>query len=72
SWIMERAKRGRIGSYMSLYTMTFGFSHVFGHFTGMRLIEKHGYNLTWTVMSSLMLICMLMLFWVKRRDEKGK
>lgn len=72
SWIMERAKRGRIGSYMSLYTMTFGFSHVFGHFTGMRLIEKFGYNFTWAVMSSLMLLCMLMLIWVKRRDQQGK
>lgn len=72
SWVMERAKRGRMGSYMSMYTMAFGFSHVFGHFTGMRLIEKFGYQTTWTVMGSLMLFCMALMFWVKKRDQQGK
>jgi predicted MFS family arabinose efflux permease len=63
SFALKRAEGGKQGSYMALYSIAFSISHIFGHNTGMQLIGKFGYEVTWYVMLLLSLLaCMLLFF----------
>lgn len=64
---LEMAPKGRKGSYMGLYSMSFSLSHVFGHNTGMNLIATIGYTQTWNVFFMVLLgIALLTLLLWKR------
>ena len=58
---------------MALYSIAFSIGHIFGHNSGMQLINKFGYVLTWNVMILLSLIsCGLILYTmylVKKEDN---
>ena len=63
SFALHRAGRGKQGSYMALYSISFSVSHIFGHNTGMHLIDAFGYSFTWNIMMILCVIaCGLLLF----------
>ncbi len=63
SFALKRAEGGKQGSYMALYSIAFSIGHIFGHNTGMQLIDKFGYTLTWNVMILLSLIsCGLIVY----------
>ena len=73
SFALKRAEGGKQGSYMALYSIAFSIGHIFGHNSGMQLINKFGYVLTWNVMILLSLIsCGLILYTmylVKKEDN---
>ncbi len=64
SFALKRAEKGKQGSYMALYSIAFSIGHIFGHNTGMQLIGKFGYEVTWNVMIIISLISCAMLGWV--------
>jgi len=66
AFAMERGKRGKLGEYMALYTVSFSISHVIGHNAGMQMIDKFGYDITWIVITILSILCMIILVLLKR------
>lgn len=63
SFALKRAEGGKQGSYMALYSIAFSVGHIFGHNSGMQLIGKLGYSLTWYIMILLSLVsCGLLLY----------
>ncbi|MFD2517589.1 MDR family MFS transporter [Salinimicrobium flavum] len=73
SFALKRAEGGKQGAYMALYSIGFSIGHIFGHNSGMQLIDKFGYTLTWNVMILLSLIsCGLLIYviyLVKKEDR---
>ncbi len=47
AFAMDRARRGKQGEYMALYSIAFSISHVFAHNGGMLSISKFGFTATW-------------------------
>jgi predicted MFS family arabinose efflux permease len=72
AFAMQRGKRGKMGEYMALYTISFSISHVFGHNVGMHLIDKIGFDATWTIITILSVICVGILILLKRSLEIDK
>lgn len=72
AFAMERAKKGKIGEYLSMYVMAIAIAHVFGHNLGLRLVDSIGYSNTWYIMASLGCIGILLLIYLKRilKNEK--
>jgi predicted MFS family arabinose efflux permease len=66
AFAMQRAKKGNQGEYMALYTISFSISHIFGHNTGLHLVDRFGYNTTWLVMGILGIIAVGLLFYLKQ------
>lgn len=66
AFAMERGKRGKLGEYMALYTVSFSISHVIGHNAGMQLIDKFGYDITWIIITILSILCMIILLLLKK------
>ncbi len=67
AFALERAKKGRQGAYMGLYSMSFSAAHIFGHNSGMQLISNFGYNNSWLFMAVIAVIGIFLLYLVKRR-----
>jgi predicted MFS family arabinose efflux permease len=53
AYAMERSKRGKMGQYMALYSIAFSFAHIFGHNSGLQLIEAFGFSRTWWIMIAI-------------------
>lgn len=66
AFAMERAKKGRQGEYMALYSIAFSMGHIFGHNSGMQLIAGYGFDVTWVVMTGLGILCCLLLVLLKK------
>lgn len=66
AFAMQRAKKGNQGEYMALYSISFSIAHIFGHNTGLQLVDKLGFNYTWYIMTILGLFCALLLWILKR------
>lgn len=47
---LSMAPKGRKGSYMGLYSMSFSFSHIIGHNGGMNLADTFGFDTTWYIL----------------------
>ncbi|MCK5402412.1 MAG: MFS transporter [Flavobacteriaceae bacterium] len=67
AFALKRAARGNQGEYMALYSIAFSVSHIFGHNSGMQLVDKFGFDFTWNIMIVLMVICVVLLIFLKRR-----
>ncbi len=67
AFVLERAKKGRQGAYMALYSMSFSVAHIFGHNSGMQLIATFGYNNTWLLMAIIAGLGVFLLFIVQRK-----
>nr|WP_172822466.1 MFS transporter [Gillisia sp. Hel1_33_143] len=65
TFALKRAERGKQGSYMALYSIAFSISHIFGHNSGMQLIENFGYEFTWYTMVFLAILACALLVWLK-------
>ncbi|WP_291870302.1 MFS transporter [Maribacter sp.] len=68
---MDRAKRGKQGEYMALYSMSFSIAHIFGHNSGMRSIASFGYNTTWYVISIICILGILLLLHLKKTNKNS-
>lgn len=49
---VQRAKRGKQGEYMALFSMNFSFAHVFSHNLGMQSTAHFGFNTTWFIVAA--------------------
>lgn len=70
SFALKRAENGNTGSYMALFTMTFSLGHIFSHNAGMQLINYLGYDATWYIMTSCLLISVGLFIWLKKLIDK--
>ena len=61
---LEMAPKGRKGSYMGMYSMSFSFAHLIGHNGGMNLVDTFGYFNTWTFFSIFLLFIALLTIWL--------
>lgn len=67
AFALKRAKRGNQGEYMALYSIAFAIAHILGHNTGMQSVDRFGFDFTWYATTGLMVICVFILLFLKRR-----
>ncbi|AVR45690.1 MFS transporter [Christiangramia fulva] len=67
SFALNRSDGKKKGSYMALYSIAFSVSHIFGHNSGMHLIDLLGFTGTWYIMAGLAILGCLLLVWLKIR-----
>lgn len=72
AFVIERAKRGKQGEYMALYSISFSAAHIFGHNSGLQLINYIGYDPTWTLITGISAIGVLCLLLLMREIKKEK
>ncbi len=74
SFVIDRAKRGKQGEYMGFYTISFSIAHIFGHNSGLQLIDFLGFDQTWLYISILAFLGVLILLYLLRvlKQEKLK
>lgn len=63
---LEMSPKGRKGSYMGLYSMSFSFSHIIGHNGGMNLVDNFGFDITWYLMFAILVIIAILTLWLYR------
>lgn len=72
---LEMAPKGRKGSYMGLYSMSFSSAHLLGHNGGMNMVNSFGYSSTWTIFSIFLLllggITIWLYFLLKKTENKN-
>lgn len=66
AFVMDRAKKGKSGEYLSMYVMAFAIANVFGHSGGLRLVASVGYDNTWYIMGGLGILGILLLMYLKK------
>ncbi|CAL2102161.1 MFS transporter [Tenacibaculum sp. 190130A14a] len=75
AFVMDRAKRGKQGEYMAYYSIAFSISHIFGHNSGMQMVDKIGFNSTWSIMAILSIVglvfLLLLMSLIKKEGIKG-
>ncbi|KAA3622470.1 MAG: MFS transporter [Flavobacterium sp.] len=60
---LSMSPKGRKGSYMGVYSMSFSLSHIIGHNNGMNLVNSFGFDNTWYIMFYVLLgVAALALF----------
>jgi|TARA_R100000479_G_scaffold33554_4_gene14273 predicted MFS family arabinose efflux permease len=69
---LEMAPKGRKGSYMGLYSMSFSISHIIGHNAGMNLVDGLGFNSTWYYMFAFLAIICLATWWLHKLMRKSR
>lgn len=72
AFAMERAKKGNQGEYMAMYVMTFSIAGVFGFNGGLQIVEKIGFDHTWSIMTTLSVLCIMLLVVLKNYLKKVK
>lgn len=68
---ISMAPKGRKGNYMGLYSMSFSFSHIFGHNSGMNLVDSYGYNTTWYVFFGVLILVAFLTLWLLKLLKKS-
>lgn len=61
---LEMAPKGRKGSYMGLYSMSFSFAHLIGHNGGMNMVNSFGYFNTWIFFSIFLIVVAGLTIWL--------
>jgi predicted MFS family arabinose efflux permease len=67
AFALKRAERGNQGEYMSWYMVSFSVAHIFGHNSGMQMMESIGFELTWYILAGMGVIAMV-IFWALKRS----
>jgi len=68
---LSMAPKGRKGSYMGVYSMSFSLSHIIGHNSGMNLVNSFGYDSTWYVMFYVLIGVAVMALFLYRYLKKS-
>ena len=68
---LKIAPKGRKGSYMGLFSMSFSISHVVGHNAGMNMANTLGYNNTWLIFGILLIGIAFACFYLNRVWKKS-
>ena len=72
AFVMERAKRGNQGEYMAYYSIAFSAAHIFGHNSGMQMVDALGFDNTWWVITGMSVVGMFFLLLLMRVVKKEK
>lgn len=64
SLALEMAPKGRKGSYMGLYSMSFSVAHLIGHNGGMNLVNTFGYFKTWILFALFLVLIGGITIWL--------
>ncbi len=72
AFVMERAKRGNQGEYMAYYSIAFSAAHIFGHNSGMQMVDALGFDSTWWIITGMSAIGMFFLLILMRVVKKEK
>ncbi|PTX44145.1 putative MFS family arabinose efflux permease [Christiangramia gaetbulicola] len=72
SFALHRSDGKKRGSYMALYSIAFSVSHIFGHNSGMQLIDNFGFEFTWYTMFGLSIFACILLFILKKLLSREK
>ena len=72
AFVIDRAKKGKQGEYMAFYSISFSAAHIFGHNSGMQLIDNFGFDNTWSLITILGFIGVLCLWILIRVTNKEK
>jgi len=67
AFALDRAKKGKQGDYMGLYSISFSLAHILGHNSGMQFINAYGYDNSWLFMAIIATIGTFLLFIVKHK-----
>lgn len=68
---LSMSPKGRKGSYMGLYTMSWSFSHIFGHNSGMNMVNTYGYDTTWNIFFIILVGVALLTLWLYKLLKKS-
>jgi len=68
---LEMAPKGRKGSYMGLFSMSFSVSHIFGHAGGMNMVDSLGFETTWSYIFIFLLLIGVLTLWLFRMLKKS-
>ncbi len=66
AFAMNRAKKGNQGEYMALYSISFSIAHIFGHNSGLQMVDAIGFDNTWYIVTLLAALCVVLLFILKQ------
>ena len=72
AFVLERAKKGKQGEYMAYYSIAFSISHIFGHNSGMQMVNKIGFDNSWMIITILSAVGLLFIVWLIRIVKKEK
>ncbi len=72
AFAMERAKKGNQGEYMALYVMAFSIAGIFGFNAGLQIVGKIGFDNTWSIMTALAILCVMLLIILKNYLKKQR
>ena len=72
AFVMSRAKKGNQGEYMGYYSVAFSIAHIFGHNSGLQMINFLGFENTWYIITIISAIGMMFLFLLMRMIKKEK
>ncbi|MEL6916337.1 MAG: MFS transporter [Bacteroidota bacterium] len=71
AFAMDRGKRGKLGEYMALYSISFSIAHIFAHNSGMQSIANFGFDTTWYGITFICLLGILLLLLLKHMLKKS-
>ncbi|MCG8182799.1 MDR family MFS transporter [Tenacibaculum piscium] len=71
AFVINSAKKGNQGEYMAYYSMAFSLAHIFGHNSGMRLIDAYGFDTTWGIMTIIAVVGLVIFLLLMRVLKKS-
>ncbi|MBE7644719.1 MDR family MFS transporter [Tenacibaculum finnmarkense] len=72
AFVINRAKKGNQGEYMAYYSIAFSLAHIFGHNSGMRLIDAYGFDTTWSITTITAVVGLVIFLLLMRMVKKEK
>ncbi|MCD8404571.1 MFS transporter [Tenacibaculum dicentrarchi] len=72
AFVIDRAKKGNQGEYMAYYSIAFSLAHIFGHNSGMRLIDAYGFDTTWSITTITAVVGLVIFLLLMRMVKKKK
>ena len=66
SFALSRSPKGKEGTYMAFFTMSFSVAHIGSSKTGMEVIAKFGYETNWILMGTLGLIAVFFCIYIQK------
>ena len=72
SFVTRRSRIGLEAAYMTVFTMSYSFAHIFSAKMGMEIISKFGYNANWIAMALLGVVALLLNFLLSLISKREK
>ncbi|TVZ57126.1 putative MFS family arabinose efflux permease [Lutibacter sp. Hel_I_33_5] len=69
-FVIDRAKKGKQGEYMAWYSIAFSAAHIFGHNSGMQLVDALGFDRTWTIITALSFVSVFVTYLLIRKLKR--